>query len=662
MYFCFSIKSKKRDTQKAIKCHFCLPEFVDQMLESESDTLGTADPSSSQTMQDNPGEGSPSEAQGNLGDSFQDSHQGLVNDESCMTEAPSMKKEERTQEERSLMDIIDNLKKEKEPEMYVVTDEGSTPEESNTEGNTSGESPDSERAQEGFMSDPGPDMSFQSSELTEQNSMAMQSRVADFQPLVQLERFANPQSSTGANMVARSPVKKTSLPRSALPSILHFQRKRNLPLNCPGCDKKFRCPADLRKHFLVHSGERNYMCGLCRKGFKLKHHLRSHMLMHIKSCNRVGNEWACVGCGMTASVSQIMLAKHMVNCCGLTSSGSSMRVCNKKSALPTMVPRRMAAPPFTFAEPQTSNLMHSLPTVSLPAISLPSSSLGSMTLPSISLPPVSYSSIPVSVPFSFQTQSTFPSRVTLPGHFSHALSPSFNASATTVQSPSLASGSVSTLKSAPAAGNVNGVYSQPAVTSPPTTLRHRNPSRHQELENRSSTIISITPQTAVNSLTHSVERRRGSLQPESRIPCHDVVEIPDSPPQSQVHSVQAKTPPGDYRQHNLEQVKDSCAKMNEKEAESVKFTEEAKCDIKSVTENLKDACSQTDATDKTGSELSVIAPFCCEPCGLHFEENAMFMIHKTLHGPDSDLQCSQCRQHFQDKYTFMGHLLNKFSH
>lgn len=54
--------------------------------------------------------------------------------------------------------------------------------------------------------------------------------------------------------------------------------------------------------------------------------------------------------------------------------------------------------------------------------------------------------------------------------------------------------------------------------------------------------------------------------------------------------------------------------------------------------------------------------YTCPACNIDFKENALYLMHKTLHGPESPWQCSQCQESFPDKYGFMAHLLNRMSH
>ncbi|ELT88734.1 hypothetical protein CAPTEDRAFT_134424 [Capitella teleta] len=47
--------------------------------------------------------------------------------------------------------------------------------------------------------------------------------------------------------------------------------------NWPGCDKIFDRPARIKRHLLVHTGERPYKCEFCAHATTQKVHLIAHM-------------------------------------------------------------------------------------------------------------------------------------------------------------------------------------------------------------------------------------------------------------------------------------------------------------------------------------------------------------------------------------------------
>ncbi|XP_054711203.1 zinc finger protein draculin-like [Uloborus diversus] len=51
---------------------------------------------------------------------------------------------------------------------------------------------------------------------------------------------------------------------------------------CPLCSYSTVRRADLRRHMLVHSGERPHVCQVCNKRFSLKENLKKHLIIHLR--------------------------------------------------------------------------------------------------------------------------------------------------------------------------------------------------------------------------------------------------------------------------------------------------------------------------------------------------------------------------------------------
>nr|CAB3267971.1 zinc finger protein 236-like [Phallusia mammillata] len=58
-----------------------------------------------------------------------------------------------------------------------------------------------------------------------------------------------------------------------------YRRKAN-PAKCPFCNKEFRKECQLKRHILIHTGEKPFACTLCDKAFNQKSALQIHMMMH----------------------------------------------------------------------------------------------------------------------------------------------------------------------------------------------------------------------------------------------------------------------------------------------------------------------------------------------------------------------------------------------
>ncbi|XP_072294022.1 uncharacterized protein [Eucyclogobius newberryi] len=76
---------------------------------------------------------------------------------------------------------------------------------------------------------------------------------------------------------------------------LNESKERKLTeYKCPICDKVFGRMENLRRHVLVHTGEKAFSCPVCCKQFTLKQHLKLHMVLHTRD-----KQFNCSVCAKT---------------------------------------------------------------------------------------------------------------------------------------------------------------------------------------------------------------------------------------------------------------------------------------------------------------------------------------------------------------------------
>lgn len=62
---------------------------------------------------------------------------------------------------------------------------------------------------------------------------------------------------------------------------VHCPKQRlSKPYHCAVCFKSFEAPSKLKRHYVIHTGQRPYRCNMCDKDFTQSSHLKTHMLSH----------------------------------------------------------------------------------------------------------------------------------------------------------------------------------------------------------------------------------------------------------------------------------------------------------------------------------------------------------------------------------------------
>lgn len=102
-----------------------------------------------------------------------------------------------------------------------------------------------------------------------------------------------------SSALTRSPGDGFHLPSNHSVLRTRLQKTRNMFYNkpdqitCDVCGKRFKFPCDLKRHSVMHTGERVYKCEECQKRFKLL----SHLKMHIYRFHARERPYQCDSCG-----------------------------------------------------------------------------------------------------------------------------------------------------------------------------------------------------------------------------------------------------------------------------------------------------------------------------------------------------------------------------
>ncbi|PAA67141.1 hypothetical protein BOX15_Mlig029194g1, partial [Macrostomum lignano] len=78
------------------------------------------------------------------------------------------------------------------------------------------------------------------------------------------------------------------------------------PFQCGECGKRFNCQSKLKRHLVVHTGERPFQCEECGKRFDRQSNLKRHLVVHtgerLLQCEECGKQFNC----------QSKLKRHLV--------------------------------------------------------------------------------------------------------------------------------------------------------------------------------------------------------------------------------------------------------------------------------------------------------------------------------------------------------------
>ncbi|KAG8560659.1 hypothetical protein GDO81_015069 [Engystomops pustulosus] len=66
-------------------------------------------------------------------------------------------------------------------------------------------------------------------------------------------------------------------------------------VKCDQCNKMFSTMSKLRRHYLIHTGQKPFTCGECRKTFRQSAHLKRHLVTHVQKVTALRSQDALDG-------------------------------------------------------------------------------------------------------------------------------------------------------------------------------------------------------------------------------------------------------------------------------------------------------------------------------------------------------------------------------